>query len=270
MLSLYNCGIYQIRNILNNKCYVGQSVSLQKRKEYHFRTLKNNKHHNSHLQNSYNKYKKENFIFEILLYCESFELTRYEDYFDKKYKKLYLSYNVRPSADSNIGIRCSDEKKQKLSEINTGENHPQFGIPKTDEIKQKISKSNKKRAQTEETKKRYSEAHLGEKNYWFGKKQSDETKKKNSISNSGSSNAFYGKHHSEETKLKMRDAKKNISEETRKKISESRKGKIQSKESIEKRRKKMIGRIILEETRKKISESLKKYWKNRKENIDNV
>jgi hypothetical protein len=31
-----NCGIYQIKNVINGNCYIGQSVSLKKRKYVHF------------------------------------------------------------------------------------------------------------------------------------------------------------------------------------------------------------------------------------------
>ena len=31
-----NCGVYQIRNLLDNKIYVGQSIHLNKRENEHF------------------------------------------------------------------------------------------------------------------------------------------------------------------------------------------------------------------------------------------
>jgi len=59
-------GIYQIRNLLNNNKYIGSSIDLYNRKNNHFKELKKNNHHNSHLQNSYNEYGEDKFLFEIL------------------------------------------------------------------------------------------------------------------------------------------------------------------------------------------------------------
>ena len=59
-------GIYQIRNLINNNKYIGSSLDLYNRKNNHFKELKKNNHHNSHLQNSYNEYGEDKFLFEIL------------------------------------------------------------------------------------------------------------------------------------------------------------------------------------------------------------
>ena len=46
-------GIYRIRNLTNNKFYIGSAINLNKRKNQHFHYLRNNKHHNKPLQNSF-------------------------------------------------------------------------------------------------------------------------------------------------------------------------------------------------------------------------
>lgn len=57
--------IYQIRNILNGKIYVGSTWKpLRKRKSEHLTKLRTNKHSSPHLQNSFNKYGEDNFMFE--------------------------------------------------------------------------------------------------------------------------------------------------------------------------------------------------------------
>ena len=63
-------GVYKITNIITNKFYIGSSNNIQDRLKRHFRELKNNRHPNKHLQASYNKYGKENFITNILEECE--------------------------------------------------------------------------------------------------------------------------------------------------------------------------------------------------------
>jgi group I intron endonuclease len=85
---------------------------------------------------------------------------------------------------------------------------------------------------------------------------SNETKEK--ISKLGK-----GRKHSEETRKKMSESKKNISEETRKKLSDLKKGKKFSEEhrkklsESQKGKKNSLGKKYSEETRKKMSESKK-------------
>ena len=59
-------GIYQIKNVINGKSYIGKSVDIHSRKFQHKSALLKNKHHNSHLQASFNKHGEEAFRFRIL------------------------------------------------------------------------------------------------------------------------------------------------------------------------------------------------------------
>ena len=58
---------------------------------------------------------------------------------------------------------------------------------------------------SEETRNKMSEAQTGEKSHWYGKHPSEETKNRISESMSGEKNPMYGKHHSEESKKKIRE-----------------------------------------------------------------
>ena len=91
------CGIYQLRNIINNHIYIGSSKNLKERIKSHFKSLKYNKHDNKHLQNAYNKYGKDNFVFEIIEYCEIEERFKIEQY----WLDIYFGnkcYNLNPKA----------------------------------------------------------------------------------------------------------------------------------------------------------------------------
>lgn len=59
-------GIYRIVNLKNSKIYIGSTTNFSRRKKEHFKLLRGNKHKNKHLQFSFNKYKEENFKFEII------------------------------------------------------------------------------------------------------------------------------------------------------------------------------------------------------------
>ena len=78
---------------------------------------------------------------------------------------------------------------------------------------------------SDETRNKISEAHKGEKCYWYGKQRSAEMRHKISEANKGKQ-TFLGKQHSEESKNKISEAKKGKKHtaETCKKISESRYG----------------------------------------------
>lgn len=168
-----NTGIYQITNKINGHCYIGQSINIQKRKSQHFSKLRKNIHGNDYLQRSFQKYGKDNFVFSVLLYCEPFELTRYEQGLVDSRNPEYNIY--KECVDSPKGIKRSKETKLKMSESQTGRKH-------TEETKLKMSESGKRRSVSEEIRKKISESKTGKPSWNKGKKFSDEYKLKMSES----------------------------------------------------------------------------------------
>lgn len=59
-------GIYQIVNVINKKTYIGSSKNIIRRWYIHKSALKNNRHHCTYLQRSWNKHGKDAFKFEII------------------------------------------------------------------------------------------------------------------------------------------------------------------------------------------------------------
>lgn len=59
-------GIYFIKNIINNKKYIGSSINIDKRFKRHINELNKNIHHNILLQRSWNKYGENSFKFGIV------------------------------------------------------------------------------------------------------------------------------------------------------------------------------------------------------------
>lgn len=157
-------GIYKITNLISNKVYVGSAINLSNRKATHFYKLRNNTHGNSHLQNAYNKYQEENFIFEILEIVDDCSiLINAEQKWINEYKNQNIKlYNICIIAGSRYGINHTNKTKRKMS----------------------ISK-------------------LGNKNHFFGRTHTDEIKKRLSIINK-TNNPFQGKKHTLESKLKMK------------------------------------------------------------------
>ena len=111
------CGVYQIRNKVDGKVYIGSSKYLRDRIRVHFKSLKEIKHKNRHLQQAFNKYGEENFIFEIIEFCKEanqYEIEQYWiDYFIGE-----NCYNISPIATRPPGWteRRTEEQRKKLSE----------------------------------------------------------------------------------------------------------------------------------------------------------
>lgn len=114
------CGIYTIRNIVNNKIYIGQSLYISKRFSNHKYKLKNDIHYNPYLQSSFNKYGFNNFIFETIEVCTEDNLNEREMYWVSFYKSYNrnFGYNIQePSEDKNYKV--SNETKMKIVELQT-------------------------------------------------------------------------------------------------------------------------------------------------------
>ena len=133
-------GIYLIINLINNKFYVGSAKNLWQRKLTHLRDLKNNKHKNIYLQNSYNKYGLQYFIVILLEKVESEnDLIAREQYWidtlDATNKEI--AYNICPTAESKLGLKHSEKTKIKMSKS-------MKGIKRTDVGKKNMSISKSK------------------------------------------------------------------------------------------------------------------------------
>lgn len=110
-------GIYLIRNNINLKIYIGSTVSFKKRFNEHRKRLNSDIHENNLLQNSWNKYKENNFEFFILEECKKENLVEREQYYIDLFKsyKRHLGFNLAQKAGSCLGIKRSDEFKKKCS-----------------------------------------------------------------------------------------------------------------------------------------------------------
>lgn len=115
--------IYAIRNTINGKSYIGSAVNTNARCNQHRADLRKNKHENSYLQRAWNKYGGDwNFQFLLIELCSKDKLIEREQWWmnlTQSYERD-KGYNIRIFAESNFGIKHSEESKQKLSKIKNG------------------------------------------------------------------------------------------------------------------------------------------------------
>jgi group I intron endonuclease len=145
--------IYKIRNRIDNKIYVGQTIGdLERRWKTHLNTGSNCRY----LKSAINKYGMDNFEFKLVCITFDNQLDDMEIKYIEQYNSLVPNgYNLRQGGNSGTHHA---ETKQKISETlknryQNGLIHPrnQLGIPHSEITKKKISESLKGRKMSQES-----------------------------------------------------------------------------------------------------------------------
>lgn len=133
-------GVYKITNIVNLKFYIGSTNNLKRRYHCHYCSLRGGYHTNEYLQNSFNKYGEDSFVFEILeCVDESKSLDEVRDV-----EQLYLDkvadwsscFNSRKTAQYLNPSPLSLETRLKMSESRKGDKNPNYGKERPQELKE--------------------------------------------------------------------------------------------------------------------------------------
>jgi group I intron endonuclease len=218
--------IYKIRNVVNQKFYVGSAVDTRTRFRQHRRLLKKGTHHCKHLQAAWNKYGEDVFKFEVVEHVSSRDaLEAVEDQWLLEHVGKPHCYNSGRSAKApwrgtkGMGIapmsgkNLTAEVKQTLREATLRqwqESDPRTGYKHSDETKAKISEKVQqavadgrggKFIPSEETRAKMSASLKGNQNA-KGHERTEEHRRKLAEANKGNQN-WLGKSHSEESRMKM-------------------------------------------------------------------
>lgn len=113
----YISGIYKITCKGNGKIYIGSAVNFCMRWSCHYDNLKKNKHENDYMQNAWNKYGKDSFLFEIVEFVDEHELLiKREQYWLDKTKcyNREIGFNILKFAGSALGNKLKQSTKDKL------------------------------------------------------------------------------------------------------------------------------------------------------------
>jgi group I intron endonuclease len=160
--------IYKITNKINQKIYIGKHAS--KRKHYWGSGKR--------IKLAIKKYGKENFLQEIIEYCENEEqLSNREifwiNYFDARNEDI--GYNILEGGEGNsiickgywLNKKLSDEHKKNISKYHadvSGEKNPMFGKTRSESFKENLRKIKTGFKYSEETKLIESKNNMGAKN----------------------------------------------------------------------------------------------------------
>ena len=127
---MLGAGVYEIRNTLNDKVYVGSSVNVKKRITSHRGYLTRREHPSLHLQAAWDKYGSEAFVFKQLIVCDKKDILFYEQRIMDGYKanQREFGYNTRIVVESCAGLKLSESHKAKIAaSVPRGNDHQYFG-----------------------------------------------------------------------------------------------------------------------------------------------
>lgn len=140
---LYICnmrkiGIYEFKNKVSGKSYVGSTKDHKERYWSHISKLKRNIHDNKELQKDFNLLGRDNFEMIMLEECSIDMLLEREQFWSDKIEN---KYNTRKNVCSNIGVEHSKEIKNAMSISRMGANNPFYGKKHSEESKTKLARS---------------------------------------------------------------------------------------------------------------------------------
>lgn len=125
MFIMSTSGIYKIQSIVHpERCYIGSALRVRDRWKLHLKQLKENKHHSKKLQRHYNKYGESDLIFSIIEPCLPQFLTVIED----TYFHPLPYFNICPKAGSTLGLKMSEESRNKMKGNKNGIGNKGKGI----------------------------------------------------------------------------------------------------------------------------------------------
>jgi len=184
-------GIYEIKNKVTGKSYIGSSKQIEKRWDQHLQALEKGRHHSILLQRAWNKYGRSYFEFKVKEECGEEQLLEREQY----YLDLEPEYNIGSQASGGDNLSNHPNKEEIV------------------ERRRQTSRSNLDALSKEDRKRIYGKEGESNPNWKGGRTFCECGTRINSTASScikcmdrtGENNPFYNKKHTEETKQILRE-----------------------------------------------------------------
>lgn len=161
--------VYKIINLTNAKFYVGSTIEIKTRFRTHRRKLRAGNHHCPHLQNAWNKYGEESFVFRVVDVVDNpSELHSVEQAVLDEYHGTRQCYNyARYTDNSSRGVIRAQKHRDAISNglkvFYAEHEHPLKGVPRSEETKALISANRSGKPVSQSTKEKIRQARLGTK-----------------------------------------------------------------------------------------------------------
>lgn len=161
-------GIYCIKNLVNNKIYIGQSTCIEKRWSDHLNSLRKNCNDNRCLQEDWNKYGESSFSFCLLESCSKDELDGRESFYISQLKANEKDIGYNFTSGGKQGFKHNPELLKLESKIHKQkyEDNP--------ELREQRRVNALKQWSNPEIKAK----HMGENNGMYGKTHTEEARRK--------------------------------------------------------------------------------------------
>jgi group I intron endonuclease len=157
--------IYKITCVNNGKVYIGQtSRTLDERRNSHIKDCnRKDRQYNIILYNAFRKYGFDDFVWDVIHYCDEKFLDEREIYYIKKYNSMKpYGYNMTAGGGGGLrGYKHTPETIKKMRDSHAdakGSKHPFYGKKHTHETIKKMSDVKKGIVFSDETRKRMSES----------------------------------------------------------------------------------------------------------------
>lgn len=198
-------GIYAITHTASGRRYIGKSVNITRRWQLHRWYLRNNRHHCGWLQNAWNKYGQDAFLFEIVEDVTDFsQLAERECFWIANTPRAFNNQRVAPDW---TGLKHSPATIERMRDSAIRANTPEVRAKKSAAFRKNMEDPEKaaKRRETILRNRSTPQAIAGRARK--GRTFTDETKAKISqAAKSRTKHSFTGRHHTEETKRQLSEA----------------------------------------------------------------
>ena len=161
--------VYLLRNLVNNKVYIGQTKDPVRRCSAHFYIAR--KGNARPLYASIRKHGEANFAFEILEECADAAINEREEHWVAHFDSFNAEKGYNLTSGGRQHFQFSEETREKLRQKATGHRHSQATL-------EKIGEASRNRVRSEAEREKHSARLKGKPSFFKGKRHSEESLQK--------------------------------------------------------------------------------------------